>query len=47
MCELRGAQGGSEDSRGAFSDGRGGGKGSSIPAGAKKLQEKGEDVDDV
>lgn len=34
-------------SEGAFSEGRGGGKGSSFPAGAKNLQEEGEDVDDV
>lgn len=38
---------GQRASKGAFSEGRGGRKGSSFPAGAKKLQEEGEDVDDV
>lgn len=33
--------------KGAFSEGRRGGKDSSFPVGAKKLQEEGEDVDDV
>lgn len=34
-------------SKGTFSERRRAGKGSSFSAGAKKLQEEGEDVDDV
>lgn len=48
MSGLAGALRGSQDRGGAFSGGgRGWGEGSSFPVGAKKLQEEGEDIDNV